>query len=177
MSWKCAVMGLPFGGATGGVAVDPKEPSPGEKERLTRRFARERRTVIGPNEDVPAPDGGTDSETMAWLMDTSSMQESETIPGVVTGKPPAVGGSEGREDAPGRSVAIVTLDADGRDYRYTYDGHPAPFPDHRWVDTAWAVASANRSSNGVRPSTTVSVSVLRAPYSAAPANAIDSLPG
>jgi len=108
MTWKCAVMDLPFGGAKGGVAVDPKSLSVGEKERLTRRFTQELRTVIGPMRDIPAPDMGTDAQTMAWLMDAYSMQEGETIPGVVTGKPPIVGGSEGRGAAPGRSVAIVT---------------------------------------------------------------------
>ncbi|WP_142860536.1 glutamate dehydrogenase GdhB [Salinigranum halophilum] len=108
MTWKCAVMDLPFGGAKGGVAVDPKTLSRAEKERLTRRFTQELRTVIGPNQDIPAPDMGTDPQTMAWVMDAYSMQEGETIPGVVTGKPPVVGGSEGRAEAPGRSVAIVT---------------------------------------------------------------------
>jgi glutamate dehydrogenase (NAD(P)+) len=108
MTWKCAVMDLPFGGAKGGVAVDPKALSTGEKERLTRRFAEEIRGIIGPTKDIPAPDMGTDPQTMAWLMDAYSMQEGETIPGVVTGKPPVVGGSKGREEAPGRSVAIVT---------------------------------------------------------------------
>jgi len=108
MTWKCAVMDLPFGGAKGGVAVNPKQLSAGEKERLTRRFAQEIRDVIGPYEDIPAPDMGTDPQTMAWFMDAYSMQEGETAPGVVTGKPPLVGGSEGREEAPGRSVAIVT---------------------------------------------------------------------
>ncbi|MFC4990438.1 glutamate dehydrogenase GdhB [Saliphagus infecundisoli] len=108
MTWKCAVMDLPFGGAKGGIAVNPKKLSSGEKERLTRRFAQELRNVIGPTIDIPAPDMGTDSQTMAWLMDAYSMQEGETIAGVVTGKPPVIGGSEGREEAPGRSVAIVT---------------------------------------------------------------------
>ncbi|MGQ3331026.1 glutamate dehydrogenase GdhB [Halorubrum sp. FL23] len=108
MTWKCAVMDLPFGGAKGGVAVNPKDLSSAEKERLTRRFAQEIRNVIGPNKDIPAPDMGTDTQTMAWLMDAYSMQEGETTPGVVTGKPPVVGGSKGREEAPGRSVAIIT---------------------------------------------------------------------
>ncbi|WP_254823777.1 glutamate dehydrogenase GdhB [Haloglomus halophilum] len=108
MTWKCAVMDLPFGGAKGGVAVNPKELSSDEKQRLTRRFTQEIRSVIGPKQDIPAPDMGTDPQTMAWLMDAYSMQEGETIPGVVTGKPPVVGGSKGREKAPGRSVAIAT---------------------------------------------------------------------
>ena len=122
MTWKCAVMDLPFGGAKGGIAVNPKELSAAEKERLTRRFAEEVRDVIGPTKDIPAPDMGTDPQTMAWLMDAYSMQEGETIPGVVTGKPPVVGGSEGREEAPGRSVAIITrevLEYYGRDAEET----------------------------------------------------------
>ncbi|MFD1514536.1 glutamate dehydrogenase GdhB [Halomarina rubra] len=108
MTWKCAVMDIPFGGAKGGVVVNPKELSDGETERLTRRFAQEIRDVIGPNRDIPAPDMGTNAQTMAWMMDAYSMQVGETTPGVVTGKPPIVGGSYGREEAPGRSVAIVT---------------------------------------------------------------------
>jgi glutamate dehydrogenase (NAD(P)+) len=111
MTWKCAVMDLPFGGAKGGVVVNPKELSRGEKERLTRRFAEELRPVIGPMKDIPAPDMGTDPQTMAWFMDAYSMQAGETTPGVVTGKPPVIGGSEGREKAPGRSVGIVTREA------------------------------------------------------------------
>ena len=111
MTWKCAVMDLPFGGAKGGVAVNPKALSTDEKERLTRRFAEEIRGVIGPTVDIPAPDMGTDPQTMAWLMDAYSMQEGETVPGVVTGKPPVVGGSKGRDEAPGRSVAIITREA------------------------------------------------------------------
>ncbi|WP_049927624.1 glutamate dehydrogenase GdhB [Halopiger goleimassiliensis] len=121
MTWKCAVMDLPFGGAKGGIVVDPKSLSDDETERLTRRFTQEIRDVIGPNTDIPAPDMGTDPETMAWLMDAYSMQEGETIPGVVTGKPPAVGGSRGREEAPGRSVAIVT--------RETCDYYDRPLED------------------------------------------------
>ncbi|MFC6960575.1 glutamate dehydrogenase GdhB [Halocatena marina] len=111
MTWKCAVMDLPFGGAKGGVVVNPKLLSQNEKERLTRRFAQELRSVIGPMHDIPAPDMGTDAETMGWFMDAYSMQEGETTPGVVTGKPPVIGGSYGREEAPGRSVAIVTREA------------------------------------------------------------------
>ncbi|QSW98263.1 glutamate dehydrogenase GdhB [Haloterrigena alkaliphila] len=111
MTWKCAVMDLPFGGGKGGVVVNPKELSAEEKERLTRRFAEELRPVIGPMKDIPAPDMGTDPQTMAWFMDAYSMQEGETTPGVVTGKPPVVGGSYGREEAPGRSVGIITREA------------------------------------------------------------------
>jgi glutamate dehydrogenase (NAD(P)+) len=111
MTWKCAVMDIPFGGAKGGVAVNPKDLSEDEKERLTRRFTDEIREVIGPTKDIPAPDMGTDPQTMSWVMDAYSMQEGETIPGVVTGKPPIVGGSEGRDAAPGRSVAIIAREA------------------------------------------------------------------
>ncbi|MFC7079750.1 glutamate dehydrogenase GdhB [Halorussus caseinilyticus] len=111
MTWKCAVMDLPFGGAKGGVVVNPKDLSTEEKERLTRRFAEEIRDTIGPKQDIPAPDMGTDAQTMAWFMDAYSMQEGETTPGVVTGKPPVIGGSEGREEAPGRSVAIIAREA------------------------------------------------------------------
>jgi glutamate dehydrogenase (NAD(P)+) len=111
MTWKCAVMDLPFGGGKGGVAVDPRTLSHEEEERLTRRFAEELRGVVGPKRDVPAPDMGTGPQTMAWFMDAYSMQEGETTPGVVTGKPPVIGGSYGREKAPGRSVAIVAREA------------------------------------------------------------------
>jgi len=113
MTWKCAVMDIPFGGAKGGVVVDPKTLSTDEKERLTRRFAEELRDFVGPTKDIPAPDMGTDAQTMAWFMDAYSMQEGETVPGVVTGKPRVIGGSHGREEAPGHSVAIVTREAAG----------------------------------------------------------------
>ncbi len=108
MTWKCAVMDLPFGGAKGGVVVDPKSLSEAETERLTRRLAQEFRTIVGPDHDIPAPDMGTGGQEMAWFMDAYSMQVGESSPGVVTGKPPVVGGSQGREEAPGRSVAIIT---------------------------------------------------------------------
>ena len=111
MTWKCAVMDLPFGGGKGGIVVDPKDLSIDEKERLTRRFAEELRDFIGPEKDIPAPDMGTDAQTMAWFMDAYSMQEGETTPGIVTGKPPIIGGSYGRAAAPGRSVAIIAREA------------------------------------------------------------------
>ncbi|WP_224450028.1 glutamate dehydrogenase GdhB [Haloprofundus salilacus] len=111
MTWKCAVMDIPFGGGKGGIVVDPKTLSEKEKERLTRRFAEELRDIIGPMHDIPAPDMGTDPQTMAWFMDAYSMQEGETTPGVVTGKPPSIGGSYGREESPGRSVGIITREA------------------------------------------------------------------
>ena len=111
MTFKCAVMDIPFGGAKGGVVVNPKDLSDDEHERLTRRFAQELRNFIGPKDDIPAPDMGTNEQTMAWFMDAYSVQEGETQPGVVTGKPPAVGGSLGRAEAPGRSVGIATREA------------------------------------------------------------------
>ncbi len=108
MTWKCAVMNLPYGGAKGGVDVNVKELSSEENERLTRRMTHEMREVIGPKKDVPAPDMGTNSRTMSWIMDAYSMGEKEMTPGIVTGKPPVVSGSLGREEAPGRSVALIT---------------------------------------------------------------------
>ena len=111
MTWKCAVMDLPLGGAKGGIVVNPKSLSGSERERLTRRFAEELRDIVGPNTDIPAPDMGTDPQTMAWFMDAYSVQQGETTPGVVTGKPPEIGGSYGREAAPGRSVAIIVREA------------------------------------------------------------------
>lgn len=108
MSLKCAVMDIPFGGGKGGIQVNPKEYSSDEIERLTRRFTHELREVIGPNRDIPAPDMGTNEQTMAWIMDSYSTGLNQTMPGVVTGKPFAIGGSKGRAEAPGRSVALVT---------------------------------------------------------------------
>jgi glutamate dehydrogenase (NAD(P)+) len=108
MTWKCAVVGIPFGGAKGGVICDPKHMSPGELERLTRRYATEISIVIGPHSDIPAPDVNTNSQVMAWIMDTYSMHEGYSIPAVVTGKPLSLGGSEGRNDATATGVLFVT---------------------------------------------------------------------
>ena len=111
MTWKCALAGLPYGGAKGGVQVNPKSLSPGELQRLTRRYAAEIFPLIGPDKDVPAPDVGTDAQIMAWMMDTYSQQVGYAVPGVVTGKPLSIGGSLGREEATGRGVVYVTLEA------------------------------------------------------------------
>ena len=111
MTWKCALAGLPYGGAKGGVRVAPDTLSKGELQRLTRRYAAEIFPFIGPEKDVPAPDVGTNSQVMAWIMDTYSQQVGFTSPGVVTGKPLSIGGSLGREEATGRGVAYVTLEA------------------------------------------------------------------
>ncbi len=111
MTWKCAVVNIPFGGAKGGVIVDPRKLSRGELERLTRRYATEIAGVIGPEADIPAPDVNTNPQVMAWIMDTFSMHLGFSVPAVVTGKPLSVGGSEGRMEATGRGVAIVTREA------------------------------------------------------------------
>ncbi len=111
MTWKCAVMNIPFGGAKGGVQCNPKEMSSGELERLTRRYTAEILNFIGPEKDIPAPDVNTNAQIMAWMMDTYSMQVGHTVPGVVTGKPLAVGGSEGRSEATGRGVVFAIVEA------------------------------------------------------------------
>jgi glutamate dehydrogenase (NAD(P)+) len=111
MTWKCALAGLPYGGAKGGVQVNPAQLSRGELQRLTRRYAAEIFPLIGPDKDVPAPDVGTDAQVMAWIMDTYSQQVGYAVPGVVTGKPLSIGGSLGREEATGRGVVYVTLEA------------------------------------------------------------------
>ena len=111
MTWKCAVVNIPYGGAKGGVICDPKSMSKGELERLTRRYASEISPLIGPEVDIPAPDVYTDSQTMSWIMDTYSMQKGYSVPGVVTGKPIALGGSEGRGEATGRGCAYTIREA------------------------------------------------------------------
>jgi glutamate dehydrogenase (NAD(P)+) len=107
MSWKCALTGLPYGGAKGGVNVDPHQLSPGELERLTRRLTQELIPFIGPQIDIPAPDVGTNEQTMAWMMDTFSTHAGHAVPAVVTGKPVSIGGSAGRREATGRGVGFL----------------------------------------------------------------------
>lgn len=107
MTWKCALMGLPYGGAKGGVRCNPRELSPNELEHLTRRYTAEIMLLIGPDLDIPAPDLGTDERVMAWMMDTYSMTQGRTVPGVVTGKPLIIGGSVGRREATGRGLVYV----------------------------------------------------------------------
>jgi glutamate dehydrogenase (NAD(P)+) len=111
MSWKCALMGLPYGGAKGGVRCNPRELSKRELEHLTRRYTAEIILFIGPDLDIPAPDLGTDEQTMAWMMDTYSMTQGKSVPGVVTGKPLIVGGSAGRREATGRGIVFVLYQA------------------------------------------------------------------
>ncbi|MGH3134773.1 MAG: Glu/Leu/Phe/Val family dehydrogenase, partial [Gaiellaceae bacterium] len=104
MTWKCSLMGLPFGGSKGGVVCNPKVLSPSELERMTRRYTSEIINDIGPERDIPAPDVGTDARVMAWIFDTYSMNKGHSVLGVVTGKPLSVGGSLGREEATARGA-------------------------------------------------------------------------
>jgi glutamate dehydrogenase (NAD(P)+) len=114
MTWKCALVDVPFGGAKGGVACDPRAMSGKELEALTRRFATELQPIIGPDSDIPAPDVGTNAQVMAWIMDTISMHHGYSVPGVVTGKPLAIGGSVGRADATGQGIVYTIEDAAAR---------------------------------------------------------------
>ncbi|MBD2357607.1 Glu/Leu/Phe/Val dehydrogenase [Tolypothrix sp. FACHB-123] len=111
MTWKCALLGIPYGGAKGGIAIDPKQYSVTELERITRRYTSELIKDIGPSVDIPAPDVGTSAREMAWMMDTYSMNVGHAVPGVVTGKPISVGGSRGREMATGRGTMIIVREA------------------------------------------------------------------
>ncbi|MGI4791384.1 MAG: Glu/Leu/Phe/Val family dehydrogenase [Janthinobacterium lividum] len=111
MTWKCAIVNIPFGGAKGGVVCDPKLLTKAELEDLTRRYTTEISIIIGPESDIPAPDVGTNGQIMAWLMDTYSMHAGHTVPAVVTGKPVSIGGSEGRIDATGLGVVLITEEA------------------------------------------------------------------
>ncbi|WP_082600741.1 Glu/Leu/Phe/Val dehydrogenase [Agromyces sp. Root81] len=111
MTWKCALLDVPYGGAKGGIAIDPREHSKAELERVTRRYTSEILPIIGPERDIPAPDVGTDEQTMAWIMDTYSVTSGYTVPGIVTGKPIALGGSQGRASATSRGVTHIALAA------------------------------------------------------------------
>ncbi len=111
MTWKCALLGIPYGGAKGGIALEPASYSTGELERITRRYTSELIKDIGPEVDIPAPDMGTSAREMAWIMDTYSVNVGHAVPGVVTGKPISIGGSRGRELATGRGVMIVVREA------------------------------------------------------------------
>jgi len=115
MTWKCAVVGIPFGGAKGGVICDPRKMSRVELERMTRRYATEISILMGPNSDIPAPDMNTNPQVMAWIMDTYSMHQGYSVPAVITGKPLSIGGSEGRLEATARGVQVITREA-MRDY-------------------------------------------------------------
>jgi len=109
MTWKCAIVNIPFGGAKGGVSIDPKELSRAELERMTRRYASEILPLIGPERDIPAPDMNTNEEIMSWIMDTYSINQGYSVPGVVTGKPVSIGGSRGRSGATSRGVMYMVF--------------------------------------------------------------------
>ena len=111
MTWKTAVMGLPFGGAAGGVACDPHKLSRRELEHLTRRYATEIEILISPEGDIPGPDNGTDERVMAWIMDTYSMHKGFAVPAIVTGKPVEIGGTEGRRESTGLGMSVCTIEA------------------------------------------------------------------
>jgi glutamate dehydrogenase (NAD(P)+) len=117
MTWKCALLDVPYGGAKGGIRIDPRDFSTAELERVTRRYTSEILPIIGPDQDIPAPDIGTDEQTMAWIMDTYSVSVGHTVPGIVTGKPLSLGGSYGRASATSRGVvhiALCALESTGR---------------------------------------------------------------
>ena len=146
MTWKCAVMNIPFGGAKGGVQCNPKEMSMGELERLTRRYTAEIISFIGPEKDIPAPDVNTNAQIMAWMMDTYSMQVGHTVPGVVTGKPLAVGGSEGRSEATGRGVVFTIIEA-ARRLGFGVEGATAAV---QGLGNVGAAAARHLAGEGVR---------------------------
>jgi len=154
-TWKNALVGLPYGGAKGGVVCDPKKLSIGEKERLTRRYTAELLPVIGPQHDIPAPDVGTDAQVMAWMLDTYSMMVGYNALGVVTGKPVAVGGSVGREEATGRGVMnvlrkfLVTQNKNITDVRVAVQGFGnVGFHTARLLDARGATIVAVSEKNG-----------------------------
>ena len=157
MTWKCGLAELPFGGAKGGVAVDPRTLSHDELERLTRRYTAEILPIIGPTKDIPAPDLGTNPQVMAWIMDTYSMAQGYTVPTVVTGKPVIIGGSLGREEATGYGVAYVTEDALRRFKRYSDPvkvviqgfGNVGSYTAHKLNDMGIKVVAVNDVYGGI----------------------------
>jgi glutamate dehydrogenase (NAD(P)+) len=157
MTWKCGLAELPFGGAKGGVAVDPRTLSHDELERLTRRYTAEILPIIGPTKDIPAPDLGTNPQVMAWIMDTYSMAQGYTVPTVVTGKPVIIGGSLGREEATGFGVAYVTEDALRKFKRYSDTvrvviqgfGNVGSYTAHKLNDMGIKVVAVNDVYGGI----------------------------
>src|SRR6478609_6895478 len=142
MTWKCALMNLPFGGAKGGVICDPKALSTGELERMTRRYTSEIVNEIGPEKDIPAPDVGTSPAVMAWIFDTYSMNQGYSVLSVVTGKPLAIGGSLGRVEATGRSVFFTLQEALARQGR-TPEALTVAIQGFGYVGSAFATFVAN----------------------------------
>ncbi len=157
MTWKCAVTGLPYGGAKGGVVVDPKKLSRNELENLARRYATEIEYIIGPEKDIPAPDVGTDPRVMAWIMDTISMHRGYPVPGVVTGKPVRIGGSRGRVEATGRGILFCAQEAAeyletplaGATVSVTGYGNAGSISAYLLQDAGARVVAATDSSGGV----------------------------
>ncbi len=157
MTWKCSVTGLPFGGAKGGVVVDPKRLSRSELENLARRYATEIESIIGPDKDIPAPDVGTDPQIMAWIMDTISIHAGKPVPGVVTGKPLRVGGSQGRVEATGRGILFCAQEASqyqevplqGAEVAVTGYGNAGSVSAYLLQDTGARIVAATDSSGGV----------------------------
>jgi glutamate dehydrogenase (NAD(P)+) len=157
MTWKCAVVGIPYGGAKGGVRVDPKQLSDGELERLTRRYASEILPFIGPEQDIPAPDVNTDERVMAWMMDTYSVNLGYSVPGVVTGKPVSIGGSQGRTGATSRGVVTVTMkalqqlnmQADGKTVAIQGFGKVGGFAAQLFHDAGFNVVGISDNKGGV----------------------------
>jgi glutamate dehydrogenase (NAD(P)+) len=148
MTWKCSLMGLPFGGAKGGVICDPKALSRAELERMTRRFTSEIINEIGPEKDIPAPDVGTDSSTMAWMFDTYSMNKGHSVLGVVTGKPLTIGGSLGRDSAPARGALFALEAALGKQGR-TLEGLRVAVQGFGKVGSQFAAFAAERGAKVV----------------------------
>ena len=168
MTWKCAVVGIPYGGGKGGVIVDPKKLSMKELEGLTRRFATEIEVLIGPERDIPAPDVNTNAQVMAWIMDTYSMHQGYTVPGVVTGKPISLGGSEGRTEATARGCVYTIIEAArhlGIDLEKTTRRRPGLRQrrlDRRSADRASSARRSSRSPTRPAASTTPTGSTSRA---------------
>jgi glutamate dehydrogenase (NAD(P)+) len=148
MTWKCSLMGLPFGGAKGGVICDPKAMSRGELERMTRRYTSEIINEIGPEKDIPAPDVGTNAATMAWIFDTYSMNKGHSVLGVVTGKPLTIGGSLGREEATARGALFCLESAMRRDGR-SFEGLTVAVQGFGNVGSTFARLAAERGATVV----------------------------
>ena len=170
MSWKCALLRLPYGGAKGGVRCDPRALSRGEIERLTRRFTSELLPIIGPQEDIPAPDMATNEQTMAWMMDTYSMQRGYAVPEIVTGKPIAIGGSVFRHEATGAGVVMVVSRACDRlgwelaEQRCVVQGfgNVGGIAAHELVARGAAVVAVSDVSGGIHASDGLDVQALQA---------------
>lgn len=166
MTWKCALVGIPYGGAKGGVAVDPATLTPRELERVTRRYANEILPLIGPEKDIPAPDVGTDERTMAWIMDTYSVNTGYSVPGVVTGKPTTLGGSLGRAGATSRGVQIAALaaltSAEGRTVAVQGFGKVGALAAQYLADAGCRVVAVSDATGAVFASSGLDVADLRA---------------